>query len=56
MSDREDQGTEPPPLRRGQCPNVKAGKRCGRPAGHPGLCDVGPPLLSLDELFGEPEP
>ena len=53
MSGRESEAAELAPLRRGQCPGVKDGKRCVRPEGHTGLCDTGPPLLSLDALFGE---
>jgi hypothetical protein len=52
MAEHRTQGEALPPPRPGQCPTVKDDKRCGRPAGHHGLCDSGPALLSLDDLFG----
>ena len=53
MPHAQSQDGDLPALRPGQCPVVKDGKRCARPAGHGGLCDPGPLALSLDLLFGE---
>jgi len=53
MTSGESEAAELPPLRPGQCPGVKDGKRCVRPAWHSGVCNMGPPLLSLDDLFGK---
>jgi hypothetical protein len=53
MAGQENEAAKLATLRPGQCTGVKDGKRCVRPAWHTGVCNMGPPLLSLDDLFGK---